>query len=113
MQDFISKVTFSFLMAQFVPGVIAIFSGSLLFTMFTEVNTHHLGDAVILTMDIWAGSTRRILIFIALSIGSGMAIHGLHWAVLGFLESYFSPKATYETFWHDKRVFIQILLGNL
>jgi len=100
-------------MAQFVPGVIVVFSGSFLFSMFTEVNSLHLGDAVILTMDIWGESTRRILIFIGLSIGSGMAIHGLHWAVLGFLESFFSPKATYETFWHDKRIFIQLLLAPL
>ena len=60
-----------------------------------------------------------MLIFLALSLGAGMAIHGLHWAVLGFLEYHYAEKddgkisklkPVFETFWHNWPPIIQIIV---
>jgi hypothetical protein len=48
-----------------------------------------------------------------------MTIHGLHWAVLGFLENHFAdtsktpaePRAIFKTFWHDWPIWSQVLIG--
>ena len=115
MQDFFSKVTFGFLMAQFVPGVIVVLSLSFLFTNLFG-NILGFREAINASMDIWVEPTSQLFVFSALAIAAGMAIHGLHWAVLGFLENH-NPKTQHErnsiaeSFWHDKRIIFQILLG--
>lgn len=111
MQDFISKVTFGFVMAQFVPGVIVVLSLSFLYA---TIFGNHLGvrEVIYTSMDIWVESTSRLLVFSAFSIAAGMAIHGLHWAVLGFLENH-RKKSIANSFWHDKIIFCQIFLGPI
>lgn len=117
MQDFISKVTFGFLMAQFVPGVIVVLSLSFLFTIISG-NILGFREVIYASMDIWVESTSRLLVFSAFSIAAGMAIHGLHWAVLGFLENHnTNPEQVRnpiaDSFWHDKKIWVQILGGPI
>jgi hypothetical protein len=111
MKDIFSKVTFGFFMAQLVPGAIIVFSLTFLFkTLFCEVD-----DSVYLTaqktFEIWNTSVIRNLIAIILSIGAGMAVHGLNWAVLGFLEQ--EQKSIFESRWQKQPIIVQILIAPL
>ena len=84
MKDFLSKVTFGFLMAQFVPGVIVVLSISLLFSASDFIESGWMLEVISSACGWWLGSTAHILFFIMLSVGAGMMIHGIHWAVLAF-----------------------------
>ena len=117
MKDLISKVTFGFLMAQLVPGAVAVFSLSFLWVTFTGAAPTAIVTAAQQVATVWTSSATGVIVFLAFSTGMGMAIHGLHWAVLGFLEEYYKDQETgklrrvCDTFWHDKPVGIQILLS--
>jgi hypothetical protein len=110
MKDFVSKLTFGFLMAQLVPGLITVYSLTFIYATYSGDALGTVVDAARAAVDLWSASVVRQLVFLALSVGAGMAIHGLHWAVLGHLESHYDRKVS-ETFWHDKRMIWQILLG--
>lgn len=119
MKDFISKLTFGFIMAQLVPGVVVVYSLSILYLSLNNAVTFCLHDALS-PINIWLTSNTHLLVFIALSIAAGLAIHGLHWAVLGFLEKHNAEKdeqgnvmlkSVSESFWHDKPIAVQMALG--
>ncbi len=104
-------------MAQFVPGAISLDSFSFIFLAFHgefHNSVIFIGRKTVL---IWGSSVPLGVLFISLSIAFGMAIHGLHWAVLGFLENYYAEgdklKKVYDTYWHNLRIVIQILLGPI
>jgi hypothetical protein len=122
MKDFISKVTFGFLMAQLVPGIIAIYAVSFAFIAFSEKEPLSIEILARNAVGIWSSTLTELLIFLSLSLGAGMAIHGLHWAVLGFLESHNAKQnnngtkklnRVYETFWHNWRPILQIIVGPI
>jgi len=122
MKDIVSKLTFGFLMAQFVPGAIVVYSISFAYVTFTGSVPQAISVAASQALDVWMSPLRQVFIFVALATGAGMAIHGLHWAVLGFLESHYAEetenegrrlKPVAETFWHDKMLILQILLGPI
>lgn len=121
MKDFVSKLTFGFLMAQFVPGLIAVLSVTFVFIAFTGVSPQSIAQAAKQVIAFWSEPTAQYAVLTVLAVGSGMAIHGLHWAVLGFLEAHYAQrdgangivklKPVYKTFWHDQPLIIQVLLG--
>jgi len=120
MKDLISKLTFGFLMAQFVPGVITVCSLGLLCGAYS-LEEHDSIVKIAKELSKYLSSVEAKLMFIALCTGAGMLIHGVHWAVLAFLETVFRKekdgevdrRAIYETFWHKLPVFLQVLLGPI
>jgi hypothetical protein len=121
MGDLLSRATFGFLMAQFFPGAILIYG--LMFLRQSILSPAHtavrlMASSAMTSLD---GSFLYQLSVIALCTGAGMLIHGIHWAVLGYLESYGAsltkpnPESkktpVFETFWHGLRLGWQVLLG--
>ncbi len=45
---------------------------------------------------LWMQSVELQIVFLALCVGAGMTIHGLHWSVLGFLESFSETKDEHD-----------------
>jgi hypothetical protein len=115
MNSLFSKLTFGFVMAQLFPGAILLLSISVAFRgvfMNSVVLRVCIEDAI----NYWTANTSRVVFGSCLSVGLGMAIHGLNWSVIGFMEGQKSDgqEATiYKSFWHEKRVIIQILLGPI
>jgi len=129
MKDFVSKITFGFLMAQLVPGMIAVIAVSLLF-LNEEPGAIDLISTMTVCMEFWTDSTQQSILFVFLSTGAGMAIHGLNWTIIGFLECYAFRTATNErkqeleiendedqllslrdNTWHVRPIYQQLLLG--
>ena len=120
MKDLISKLTFGFLMAQFVPGAIVVCSLSVLCGAYS-LEEHDSIIKIAKELKAYLSSVESGILFIALCTGAGMLIHGVHWAVLAFLETVFRKeedgevdrRAMYETFWHKLPVFLLVLLGPI
>lgn len=86
MKDFISKLTFGFLMAQFFPGAVVVFA-----VRCAIADRHyHPGDTLWHTISEVGPSlftnTFTMVVLGLLAIGVGMCIHGMNWAVLAWLE---------------------------
>ena len=121
MNDLFSKATFGFLMAQFMPGVIAVFSLVIIYFTATDSAPNSLLGTASAVMALFGGPAVHQLTLIGLCTGAGMTIHGLHWSVLGFLENHFAdtsktppePRALSKTFGHDWRIWSQVLMGPL
>lgn len=112
MKDFFSKLAFGFIMAQLFPGVIVLVSFSFVFLLFAADQTLtfiSVGDEV---FQFWNNSLGGKLAFFGLSIGFGMAIHGLQWSISAFGENggEDDPKLSWF-FQQDLKV--QFLLGPL
>jgi hypothetical protein len=113
MKDFFGKVTFGFIMAQLFPGAVAVLSLSFLYSTLGTVQPDSLLGAIRATAAGWGAASTTAQLFLAgLCIGAGMAIHGIDWSVVGFYEKT-TGKAIFDTFWHQRRIAIQILLGPL
>jgi len=120
MQDFISRLAFGFVMAQFVPGLLSVVSVSFLYISLGEVKPS-ISEQLSSTISCWTASGPLQVAFALLSVAAGMLIHGIHWAVLGFLEHQyrqpkndgFEPGPVAKSFWHDRRICVQILAGPL
>lgn len=118
MKDVFSKITFGFLMAQFVPGCVAVVAISMVFN-FCDPSVTHFISLMSLSFDVWFDSGTKQLMFVFLSMGAGMAIHGLNWAMLAFLESYFGRDSGVpddllplrDNPWHSRRIGVQLLFG--
>jgi hypothetical protein len=120
MKDFISKATFGFLMAQFVPGAIAVYSIAYLYLALEGRLPNSCATIASAALELWGGSFTKQLVLIGLCTGAGMVIHGLHWSVLGFLETHYGEwkddstyklKPVYETYWHNMRFVLQVFVG--
>jgi len=87
MKDFISKVTFGFFMAQFLPGAIVVFSVTCL-CLWSDVSCQTLSvrEFLLKSGECWFNSTFGTIAFVFIAISTGMVIHGLNWAVLAWLE---------------------------
>lgn len=111
MKDFVSKVTFGFLMAQLFPGATAVFATAFIFFTWETPQP----DAITATADDvlrrWGASTSAQLLFlVALCIAAGMFIHGLQWATLGSLERRLGGDV-YRTPWYQQPLWRQIVGG--
>ena len=110
MKDFFSKVTFGFLMAQLVPGMIVILSFSVLCVAFWKGVDDSLLAICVSTLKSWFQSGLRQIAFVALSTGAGMLIHGIQWATLGFLEHKY--QSAINAPWHNNKWLVfQVLMG--
>ena len=110
MRDLISKVTFGFLMAQLFPGALLAFALTFLYFSVLPSRYGSVYQAVNTVMATWeTGSLGRILVLLGVCTGLGMFIHGLHWAVVGRLESRYG--SVFDSYWHDLAIWKQVLLG--
>jgi hypothetical protein len=123
MSDLVNRLTFGFLMAQLVPGIIVVFSVAFLYVGLRESDLASVSAVASFTLDAWGESESLAfqILFVFLSIGAGMTLHGVHWGVLGYLEEYFNETndegrvtrqgTAYNAFWNDFPIAVQILLG--
>ena len=114
MKDFLGKTTFGFIMAQLFPGAVAMLGASFLYWQ----ATHRLPDSLLGSVQIavasWGQLSTLAQIFLAAScVGLGMLIHGLHWAVIGYYECRGDGKAVFDSFWHKRLLFLQVVGGPL
>lgn len=87
MKDFISKVTFGFLMAQLLPGAVVVFSVSCVVKVDSHCRTEAFLPVLKAVGEAWFTSTFTAIAFLFLATGTGMFLHGLNWAVLAWLEN--------------------------
>jgi hypothetical protein len=114
MKDFIGKTTFGFLMAQLFPGAVAMLGVSFLYFQATQREPDTLLGAIRLTTANWSQLTTVSQLFLAGScVGLGMLIHGLHWGVIGYYECRGDKKSVFDSFWHKKPLFVQVLAGPI
>ena len=114
MKDFVSKVTFGFLMAQLLPGALAIFSISSLVAGWAQSDVC-VSQMILKPADYWMDTPFKLILFLFTAAGSGMLIHGLNWTVLAWIE-YKCPdkKCVRDTWlWHKKPFWFQLLLSPL
>ena len=114
MKDFISKVTFGFLMAQLLPGAVVVTA----FTCMIGSSGLESGACLKQILDCienhWFCSTFTILGFLFVSVAVGMLIHGLNWTVLGYIENrdgVDKPKAVRDTTFHQRPFLRQLVLA--
>ena len=108
-------------MAQFVPGVIALYSVLFLYTAFNDSVPNAISTITEVTLATWTGSFAQQLALIGLCTGTGMLIRSLHWSVLRFLEhkdgpvyeAYGLDHPLYETYGHDYPFGVQVLIGPI
>jgi hypothetical protein len=130
MKEFLSKFTFGFLLAQLVPGAVAVLFVSMVVAAYAWQSGEPSG-AVLLRSALEQWSFRhgyQVVIFLVCSIGAGLLIHGLNWTVLAWLENGSDPLANGDeqptgtddgmplnpvssSFWHEWRIIWQVLLG--
>ena len=98
-------------MAQLFPGAVAVLSLSFFYAIFSVALPDSLLGAVRETVRSWGTATTTAQLFLAgLSIGAGMVIHGIDWSIVGFYETS-RGKAIFDSFWHDRRLILQVILG--
>jgi len=108
MKDFISKVTFGFLMAQFLPGAVVVFS---LTWALQDISKPSIlfQQRIISIGEYWFSSTYLMIIFLFITVAIGMVIHGLNWTVLAWLENRYDSYR--ESFGHRWLFWIQIFVS--
>jgi hypothetical protein len=113
MNDLVSKATFGFVMAQLFPGTIALFAISFSYSSWEPSQPAAVLAAATRVLVMWGGgSVAQQLFLVALSIGAGMLIHGLHWAVLGTLENC-NAASIFDVPFHGRRVVLQIAVAPI
>ena len=137
MKEIVSRFTFGFLMAQLVPGAVALAFITLVFTARDVGQGASLSRAVQLSAEGWLGAhccvpdgvtasagtaarpglgVAKIAAFLVLAIAVGMLIHGVNWMVLAWLENHQGSLCTTRvrtSFWHRARLFVQLVLAPL
>src|SRR5262245_13341494 len=120
MNDLFSKATFGFLMAQFMPGVLTTISLVIVLFCLTGAAPNSLLATAIKAMTVFDGPVLQQVALVGVCTGAGMTIHGLHWAVLGFLENHPSdanrtaePQPISATFCHTWPIWSQVLVGPM
>jgi hypothetical protein len=83
MKEFLPTFTFGFLMAQLFPGATVVLSLSCGFVTFVNGVETGLLRLFAIVGDMWFGSLRNTIVFLFLSIASGVLLHGLDWMALG------------------------------
>jgi len=114
MKDFVSKITFGFLMAQLLPGTLVIA---------TITCSVRLGENELMTClpqvlkcieDLWFKTTFSTVAYLFAAVAAGMLIHGLNWTILAWLENWGhpdKPKSVRERRWHKWTLWKQWLLA--
>ena len=116
MKDFISKVTFSFLMAQLVPGMVVVMAFTCIATSGGSEADVCLETMLTRIEGWWFASAFRTVAFLFMSCAVGMLIHALNWTVLAWVENrdgIDDPKPVRETRYHRLPLWTQLLIGPL
>ncbi len=105
MKDFISKFTFGFVMAQLFPGAIAVLGSAVLVHAASPPRPTSFVGSVLSILESWGTlDVPYIALLLAVFVGAGMLIHGLHWAVLGYLESRYETFSRSPAHWRTKKI---------
>jgi hypothetical protein len=87
MKDFISRLTFGFLMAQLFPGAVTVFALTFAYLSFDGKLPDGIVASVNMILKTWENGSPAGKLFLAgLFVAFGMLIHGIHWTILGTLE---------------------------
>lgn len=116
MKDLVSKVTFGFIMAQLVPGAIALLSITYAVFLFMREPPGGVLSMLGSVVEFYSADGPRQVIFFVLAVASGMLIHGINWGVIGSLEGGSSPTtktSVFDSFWHDWALGLQIAVGPI
>jgi hypothetical protein len=110
MKDLVSKATFGFLMAQLFPGAVLVLSLAFVLALIRGTPPNSLWQAFAAILDGWSSATAAAkLLLLGCCIGAGMAIHGVHWSVVGHVEH--RERMLADSRWHRRRLAIQVLLA--
>jgi len=115
MKEFLSKVTFGFIMAQLFPGAVAVLSLTAPFQAKKCDQGYTVGMVIQKVDGFWFETPTRIIVLLFLAMGVGMLIHGIHWATLAWLENRLDgePRPVNEVWYHRRRVAVQVLFAPL
>lgn len=111
MKDFISKVTFGFLMAQFLPGAMVVIAMTCVVISISSLVPNTLDTMVQGVTGRWFNNPLMSIFFAFIAVAVGMVIHGLNWIVLAWLEKKYDSSR--KSFWHKWPIIIQILLAPI
>ena len=123
MKDFISRLTFGFVMAQLFPGAVTVFALTFGYMSFDGKLPNGVLASVDQVLETWeGGSTAHQLFLVGMFIAFGMLIHGIHWTILGALEQEWSimkskltpaPKSSFDFERDRTSLAYQFLIGPL
>jgi len=116
MKDFISKVTFGFIMAQLLPGVVVVFAITYAAIGGCKDEDQNLMIQLANVTALWFSSTFAMAAFGLTAVAIGMLIHGLNWAILAWLENQEDPghpKPVRTTSWHKWHLWKQLISAPL
>ena len=115
MKDFISKVTFGFIMAQLLPGAVVVFAITCASSAKTCGSEEPFGQVILNVGSAWFGDSFMAVSFLLISVAVGMCIHGLNWAILAWLECVQEKKGWQslrgDLYWHKLPVWLQLLVS--
>jgi len=98
-------------MAQLFPGAVAVLSAGFLFQILSSPQPDSFLISIQSTIADWGALTLTAQLFLAgLCVGAGMAIHGIHWSVIGYYEST-EGNDVFHSFWYNMPLIFQVLLG--
>ena len=117
MKDFISEMTFGFLMAQLFPGATVVFAIACVYADKYCTYGGAFGRTLSEVGSFLFSDTVTAVVLVLLAVGVGMCIHGLNWAVLAWLE-HVSAVRGWKTvrgnlWWHTWPIWLQLLLSPL
>lgn len=126
MRDLVSKLTFGFLMAQLVPGALAVASFAFLAIAFGGDAPNSVKGIILYAVEHWPSSPVANVVLAFSCVVVGMLIHGVHWAILAYLETYdctntnggvteAKRRPIHEVLWHKHRrpVLFHVVLGPI
>ena len=123
MKDFISRLTFGFVMAQLFPGAVTVFALTFAYMSFHGKLPNGVVASVDKVLETWeSGSTGHQLFLVGMFVAFGMLIHGIHWTILGALEQEWScvksrltpePKSSFDFERDRTSLAYQFLIGPL
>lgn len=116
MKDFISKVTFGFLMAQLLPGALVVASITCSLGLGHGRSIACLPQVLSCIENQWFKSAFSTVAFLFVAVAVGMLIHGLNWAILAWLENWGhpdDPRPVRERPWHRWPIWRQLLVGSV
>jgi hypothetical protein len=121
MKDFISRLTFGFVMAQLFPGAVTVFALTFAYMAFDGSLPNGIVAAVGTVLSTWEnGSTAHRIFLAGMFLACGMLIHGIHWTILGTLEQEWSlgkskldpePKSSFDFERDRTSLAYQFLIG--
>ena len=109
MKDFVSKVTFGFLMAQLLPGAVVVFALTCLYQDLRAPNIA-VGQLLLNCTQGWFHSSLATILFLFVATAIGMLIHGLNWTILALLEHKYECVRG-DIPWHKLPLWLQIIVS--